>query len=340
MRVAVASRKTPHVEPSANVTWLRRSAKILFPFVLLAFAAPGSFSQRARPVPQLRSGQILFYRLDINSSRRTQTESRVSTSQLPSGESLNVSALLQVEVVGATASGFRLKTYYSERKPVPAGANESDPESTTATTADKLVELTLATDGGASQIKGFDQLSPAQQFAWNDWLGHFTSPMTYSRGGIHPGQKWETLEPETAASPIAGLVWTKKSQYVRDESCPVPADRNPPKLSANNSAATPESCAVILVRATLRQKSSPKNSTPPDYKLRNLRTYGSAAGQNESIFYISRVSGLLVRSTEDAEQSMDVIVELADGSNQVHNKLEAKSHSEILLLSETPQSAR
>jgi len=339
MRVAVASRRTPRVEPSAKVTWRRRSAKILFSFVLLAFAAPGCFSQRARPVPRLRSGQILFYRLDINSSRRTQTESRVSTSQLPSGESLNASALLQVEVVGATASGFRLKTYYSERKPVHAGANESDAESGSSTTADKLVELTIATDGGASQIKGFDQLSPAQQFAWNDWLGRFTSPMTYPRGGIHPGQKWETSEPETAASPIAGLVWAKKSQYVHDESCPVPAE-NQPKSSANNSAATPESCAVILVRATLRQKSSPKNSTPQDYKLRNLRTYGSAVGQNESIFYISRVSGLLVRSTEDAQQSMDVIVELADGSNQVHNRLEAKSHSEILLLSATPQSAR
>jgi len=71
-----------------------------------------------------------------------------------------------------------------------------------------------------------------------------------------------------------------------------------------------------------------------------LRTYGSAAGQNESILYISRLSGLLVRSTEDAQQSMDVIVGLTDGSNQVHNRIDAKSHSEIELLSDTPQAVR
>ena len=317
----------------------RRSGKVAFPLALLALAAPSSFSQRVQLVPRLRAGQILFYRIDISSSRKMQTDSRVTAPPFPSSESLNTSALLQVEVVATGASGLHLKTYYSERAPVPATSNASGAESSTSSTPDKVIELTIGSDGNASQIKGFDQLSPWQQFAWNDWLGRFTSPMTYPHGGIHPGQKWETSEPETAASPIAGLGWTKRSEYVRDESCPVSAV-NLPKSSADNSAATPESCAVILVRATLRQKSSPKNSTPQDYKLRNLRTYGSAAGQNESILYISRVSGLLVRSTEDAQQSMDAIVGLADGSNQVHNRLDATSHSEIELLSDTSQSVR
>ncbi len=161
--------------------------------------------------------------------------------------------------------------------------------------------------------------------------------MTYPNGGVHPGQKWESAEPETAASPIASLLWSKKSEYVRDERCAASAE--PPKSSGNSSSATSNSCAVVLIRATLRQKSSPKNSTPEDYKARNLKTRGTASGQNDSILYISRVSGLLVRSAEDAQQSMDVFVELADGSNQVHDSLDAKSHSEILLLSDSPQTA-
>lgn len=337
MNVTAVPPRTLRVKSSINVSWRRPSATALLSFALLTFAAPSSVSQRLRLVPHLRSGQTLFYRIDFSSSRKMQTESRVTTSPFPSGESLNVSALLQVEVIEATAAGFRLKTYYSEREPARSTANASKAESSAASSADKVVEVSIAADGTASQIKGFDQLSPAQQFVWNDWLGRFTSSMTYPKGGAHPGQKWESSEPETAASPIAGLVWSKKSEYVRDERCAASAE--PLKSGTDNSSAISDFCAVVLIRATLKQKSSSKNSTPEDYKLRNLRTRGTASGQNESILYISGASGLLVRSTEDAQQSMDVFVELADGSNRVHNSLDAKSHSEILLLPDSSQTA-
>lgn len=308
-------------------------------FALLALSEPSFSAQRVRLIPHLRAGQTFFYRIEFSNSRKLQTESRV-TSPLPlAAESLNTSALLQVEVIESSTSGLHLKTYYSERQPAPAAGNSQSAASSAEPSADKVIEVTISADGAASQTKGFDQLSGAQQFAWNDWLGRFTSSMSYPRGGVHPGQKWETSELETTPSPIAGLVWTKKSQYVRDESCPV-SGANPEKSRASSSSVAPESCAVFLLRATLRQKSSSKNSTPPDYKLRNLKTWGTASGQNESILYVSRTSGLLVRSTEDAQQSMDVVVALADGSNQVHNTLDARSHSEILLLSVSPQAAR
>jgi len=82
----------------------------------------------------------------------------------------------------------------------------------------------------------------------------------------------------------------------------------------------------------LRQKSSPKNSTPDDYKLPQPENRGSAAGKNETILYYELSSGLLVRSTEDAQQTMDVLVALTDGSNSVRYTLDAKSHSDMLLL--------
>ncbi len=283
------------------------SARLFLSGTLLALAVPLSFPQRTRIVPQLHTGQTFFYHIDFSSSRDVKTESRVASPQLPAAASVSASGLLQVEITEVTAAGFRLRTYYSERQ-----STSSSPQSVAVATADKPVEVFVAANGSASQIKGFDQLSPAQQFAWNDWLGRFTSSLAFPKGGVTAGRKWEAAEPETAPSPIAGLTWTKKYHYVRDEP----------------------------VRATLHQKSSPKSATPEDYKLRDLKTRGIATGQNETILYISRSTGLLIRSTEDAQQFMDAIVALTDGTNQVHYSLNAKSHSRIFLVPDSPQESR
>ena len=43
-----------------------------------------------------------------------------------------------------------------------------------------------------------------------------------------------------------------------------------------------------------------------------------------------------MRATEEASQSMDVTVAKSDGSNRVHYNVDAKSHSEVLLVIDTP----
>jgi hypothetical protein len=281
----------------------------------------------------LHTGQTFFYHIDFSSSRNVKTESRVASPQLPAAASVSASGLLQVEITEVTAAGFRLKTYYSERP-----STSSSPQPVAAATADKPVEVFVAANGSASQIKGFDQLSPAQQFAWNDWLGRFTSSLAFPKGGVTAGRKWEAAEPETTPSPIAGLTWTKKYHYVRDEPCGL-YDQSA-NANSTKSATSSQLCAIVLVRATLHQKSSPKSATPEDYKLRDLKTRGIATGQNETILYISRSTGLLIRSTEDAQQFMDAIVALTDGTNQVHYSLSAKSHSQIFLVLDSPQESR
>jgi hypothetical protein len=278
----------------------------------------------------LHTGQTFFYRIDFSSSRNVKTESRVASPQLPVAANVSASGLLQVEITEVTAAGFRLKTYYSERQPT-----SSSRQSVAAPTADKSVEVFVAANGSASQIRGFDQLSPVQQFAWNDWLGRFTSSWAFPKKGVTAGRKWEVVELETAPSPIAGLTWTKKYHYVRDEPCGL--YDQPPNANSKQSASSSQLCAVVLVRATLHQKSSAKSATPEDYKLRDLKTRGIATGQNETILYISRSTGLLIRSTEDAQQLMDAIVALTDGTNQVHYSLNAKSHSQIFLVPDSPQ---
>src|SRR5205823_14127161 len=79
---------------------------------------------------------------------------------------------------------------------------------------------------------------------------------------------------------------------------------------------------------------------PNDYKLQNLKTRGTASGQNETILYISRIDGVLVRASENAEQSMDATVALANDSNQLHYILDAKGHSEIVLIPDSSPDAR
>jgi len=103
-----------------------------------------------------------------------------------------------------------------------------------------------------------------------------------------------------------------------------------------DSGSESEICAVILTTAALKQGSSPKNATPEDFKLHELRTTGTARGTNRIITYVSLKTGLIVRASEEAQQQMDVTVAKADGSNRVRYAVDAKSHSEILLVSETP----
>ena len=291
-----------------------RNILITAPMVLAPLAV---FSQRLPPAPHLRAGQTLFYQISCHSSRNSRTESRVVSAQSAPADNFNISALLQVEIEEAGAAGIRIKTYYSERDTASAAPKAPD-QDPLASAPDKMIEVSLSSNGSSSQLKGFDQLSPAQQFVWNNWLASFASQLTFPKGGVHSGQKWQSSQPEAGSSPIASLVWIRKYQYVRDEPC--------------DATKTSERCAVILVRAALRQKSSTKNATPEDYKLRNLKTTGTATGQNETILHISLATGLLVRSTEDAGQSMDAIVALADGSNEVHYRVDAKSHADIRLL--------
>ena len=63
---------------------------------------------------------------------------------------------------------------------------------------------------------------------------------------------------------------------------------------------------------------------------------GTAQGKNQIISYFSLKTGLVVRSTEDANQSMNLTVSKTDGSNQVHYGIEAESHARVLLLANTP----
>lgn len=304
----------------------------VFVALILPFCAQ---SQRLPPPPALHSGETLVYRLEISGSRSTKAESLVTTPQSPPAEDLTAHCLIQVSVVEAGARGFRLKTYLSDRN-VPRPSSQSP--NSQSSSPDKMVEVFVAPDGTASQIKGTADLTAAQQTAWNAWLNRFTSPFTFSKG-VRRGQRWKVSEKETSSSPMAELFWERRYEYVNQESCGL-TGQGAGKGKAGKAAFAADSCAVIFVHAQLRQKSSPKNTTPEDYKRRGLATSGTATGTNETILYVSTKTGLLVRSNEDVQQSMDVTVALADDSNKVRYLINAKSRQQVQLLPDAPQDVR
>ncbi len=314
---------------------------------LLAVALPCAAHDNADRVvlfPKLSVGQTFRYQIGYRATTNTNTESTVVAPMAPTGGQTNATLLLQVEVddlrIDAGRTVARLRTRIIEPDVIAADAGKPaanpapDPNGAAKSAKhEKIVGFTLHADGQVTDVEGLDRLSADQQAAWQEWLARFGGGASFPEKGIKPGEKWKAEEPIPNAL-LTGLSWEKESEYVNDAPC------GPMKITPQGDLATgeqaQEKCAVILTTAIMKQKSSEKDATPEDYKLHDLRTMGIAKGKNETITYISLKTGLVVRATDDANQSMNVIVAKTDGSNRVHYIIDAESHAQVLLLAATP----
>jgi hypothetical protein len=299
-------------------------------------------TQRINVFPRFHAGQTLAYQISYHSDKHVRTQSSVIVAAPDDSAKVDVNALLRLEILGVQEQGdravIRARTQFvvlnsDSRFNVPqidppAGQlQRQDPDA-------KFIEFTILPDGHLDQVTGLDAFLPEQQQAWQEWASRFLLATTFHGPGVRLAQKWNSEEVERAPSPLAGLRWMRESSYVRDEPC------HPVQLTVEGglapSDAEPETCAVILTTANLKQDSKEKNATPEDFKLHELRTTGTARGANRIIAYISLKTGLLIRATEEASQQMNVTVAKADGSNRVHYDVNAKSRSEVVMVSETP----
>ena len=197
----------------------------------------------------------------------------------------------------------------------------------------KTLLLTLHRDGQVTDVQGLDRLALDERAAWQEWVARFAGAAAFPENGVRPGEKWKREEP-IANAMLAGLSWEKESEYVYNAPCAaVKLTRGGDPSAAPQPS---ETCAVILTTALLKQKSSPKDATPEDFKLHDLRNMGAAKGKNQIISYFSLKTGLLLRASEDANQSMNLTVAKTDGSNQVHYSIAAESHAQVLLLADAP----
>ena len=311
-------------------------------FLLLAAASLCARDQRVHLLPQFQPGQVLTYLIRFRSDINVKTESRVVAPMAPHDAQIDAHGLLRIEILEAQPSAGKPAIYArghfltldSGVWVKAPGEKKPDWEKQRIDPNGKTIDFTISEDGSVSNVRGLNSLLPDQQQAWQQWVSRFALAWILPPGGMKPGEKWKSEQPEKASAPLAGLLWALETAYVRDEPC----QSSQLSLTGEISPAggSPGSCAVLLTTAKLKQKSSSRDATPEEYKLHELRTTGAAKGSNEVITYISLQSGLVVRATEDATQFMNVVIATADGSNRVHYDVDARSHSEVLLVTETP----
>jgi hypothetical protein len=310
----------------------RRTPAILL-LVAASALAGGSY---VKLLPNLQPAQSITYLIRYQSDKNVKTEGTVVAPMAPNTAQMDARGLLQIDVLDvqpaantltlhARAKFLTLDSGVWLKKP---GEKEPHWNVQRIDPLGKSIEFTISPDGSVDKVQGLDSMLPDQQQAWQEWVARFALAWTFPSAGVKLGEKWKSEQLEQAAAPIAGLNWERESTYVRNEPCR--ATQLSVSGEVSPSTAPEETCAVVLTTATLKQKSSPKDATPEDFKLHDLRTMGTAKGTNEIITYISLGTGLVIRATETASQFMDVVVATADGSNRVHYNVDATSHSELL----------
>ena len=304
----------------------------------LAFALAGAAEQRVSLLPKLRPGQMLTYLVRFQSEKNVKTESNVAVPLAPQAAQMDARGLLRIEILSVEQPAdrpvihakARFLTLHSGAWQKHPGEQKPNGDIQRDDPTGKTIEFTISSRGSFEGISGLETLIADEQQAWQEWAARFAAAWTLPAHGAKIGAE----QREPGASPIAALSWARDSSYVRNEPC------RASELTASGefspSSGTDDSCAVLLTRAKLTQKSSPKDATPEDFKLHELKTMGTAKGTNEIITYISLSTGLVIRATEEANQQMDVVVAKADGSNRVHYNVDARSRSEVLLIAETP----
>jgi hypothetical protein len=277
---------------------------------VIAVAWPGD-GGRISLLPKLQNGSSLQYETRARIDRHVTTKSNVSTVVGPRQVRRDLASALRLDV-----QEMRMV----DRRPMLSGETKivalDAPAPDEASAKPSKVVFTVAGGGDIHVSEGADDLDPEENLTWQFWAAQFAFGWTLPTGGVKLEEKWKSLEPEKTPAPIANLVWERETTYVQNDNCPVVPD---------------EECAVFLTKATLRQKSNPKETTPEDYKLHELKTSGTASGTNETVSYISLKTGFVMRATEDLQQSMEVTIAKTDGTNQIHYRITATSHFETAL---------
>src|SRR6267378_4163704 len=320
------SPKTRQAVASAMKHQLQRIAGMF----LLAAAALCAGDRRVHLQPKLQPGQTITYLIRFQSDKTVKTESNVVAPMAPNAAQIDAHGLLRVEILDAQEMGSKsaihargqFLTLDSGVWVKAPGDKKSDGDKQRVDPNGKSIEFTIFSDGSVNSVKGLDSLFPEQQQAWRQWVARFALAWTLPADGIKSGDKWKSEQLEQAEAPIAGLSWARESTYVRNEPCQ--ASQLSLTGDVSPSSDPPDTCAVLLTTAKLKQNSSSKDATPDDFKLHELRTTGTAKGTSEFITYISLKSGLVIRATEETSQFMDVVVAKADASNRVHYNVDAR----------------
>jgi hypothetical protein len=293
---------------------MNRFRIIVAGFALLCAAAASG--DRIVLLPRLQNGQTLRYESRTRLERDVKTKSHVATmtSPAPLRRDLSIGLQLFVQEIRNVHGRPMMAAETELHSQEDAAAGKAAPQT-------RKVGFTLGGNGEVMRADGLDDLDPEQRLAWQFWIAQFAFALALPPAGVKPGEKWKSVEAERTPSPIAGLVWEREITYVQNDKCPILPD---------------EQCASFLSTSILRQKSNPKDATPEDYRLHELKTSGTVSGANKTVSYISLKTGLLVRAAEDVQQSMNVTIARADGSNQIAYQVDVISHFATVFVPSAP----
>jgi hypothetical protein len=280
--------------------------------VIVLLGTSAGSDDRIQLLPRLQNGDTLHYEFHTRLNRYVKTKSNVATMFDPTPLRVDFSTNLLLSVQDFHSLDRRpMMAAETQLLPAEAPAESSPPPQPLK------VRFTVGGDGSLMNADGLENLEPVQRLAWRFWIAQFAFGWTLPASGVRPGEKWKSEEVEKTPSPISSLVWEREISYVVDDTCPILPD---------------EQCAIFLISANLKQKSKPDDTTPEEYQLRELKTSGTAKGTNETMVYISRKTGLLLRASEDLQQSLDVTIAKADGTNQVQYWVDVTSHFETVFV--------
>jgi hypothetical protein len=314
--------------------------------------------------PRLQAGDVMRYRIELQTTSQTTHTGAVVDPQGPSQLVVTWDATVRLEVIDASEAGapasdsskppgpasgkgpiaatprpaaagepnaVRIRTTY-EKSAATIQSDTPDPaaeniEQQYSQLEGHSIEFTLGRDGHISDIRGLEGVVSDEKArsAAEQWMAQLSGSASAPAAGIVPGQNWSSQE-AASAIPLAGLIWRTDSSYLRDEACQA---ANP---SGNTSAPGGERCALILSRLALVPGRSSRDSTPEDFRRNGLHTEGHWTGSGESLSYISLKSGWVVSVTQTGAEQMDVTISNGADGVSVHYAGTVRTRSELSLL--------
>lgn len=326
----------------------RLSFSLLFVSVcMLAFSpAPALWAQSASKLapasridlrPKLVPGEMLRYRIQLQTITDTKRSGAISDPQGPSRLAVTWDATIKLEVLGVAftrgaetnplTGPLRIRTTY-ERSAASVKSDSPDPEGenieqTYKRLEGQAVEFTVGADGHVSDVRGLDGVIDDDRVrqAAEQWMEQ-VSGTAGAPQNVALGQTWNSAQSATSM-PLAGMTWRSNSSYLRNEPCR-PGDPDAP-------AVPDELCAVILTRQSVLPQKQLRDPTPEDYRRNGLHTSGRWSGSGQSLSYVSLRTHSAVSVTQDSAQQIDFTVTNASG-NSIRYAGTIETHSRVELL--------
>jgi hypothetical protein len=368
MKLHLRSLLTIRLRPIGYFCLLLALALVYSP---MALAAPQSGPKQSGAPhvdlrPKLVPGEVLVYQIQLQTITDTKPTGAISDPEGPSRLAVTWDATVKLEVLGelpqtpaappapkpATgkvdgaqaarppvpppvpraapvpaplATPLRIRTTY-EHSAASVKGDSPDPqadeiEERYAQLDGRAIEFTVGTDGHVSEVHGLDNVFENDQVrqAAEQWMLQVSSPAMVP-GGVAIGQSWNSAQP-AVSMPLAEMVWRSNSTYLRNESC----------RPADTSAASKESCAVILTRQSVLPQKQLHDPTPDDYRRNGLHTAGTWTGSGESLSYVSLETHVAVSVTQDSSQQIDFTVTNSEGAS-IRYAGNIDTHSRVELL--------